>query len=88
MKLVFFSGDRREVERVEEALANAGIPCKVRGRMPSKGAQRNPRETELWVVNDKDCSRAFLLCVQAGVGFGKPTTQLPQKRLWDESLAA
>jgi hypothetical protein len=88
MKLVFFSGDRREVERVEQALAVAGIPCKVRGCTRSKGAQQNLRETELWVVNDRDCSRAFLLCVEAGGGFAKPTAQFAQKRLWDETLAA
>jgi hypothetical protein len=71
MKLVFFSSDRVEVEHVGQALADAGIHCKIRPGGEAR-ASVNQEDAELWVLNDHDCSRAFLLCVESGVGFGKP----------------
>ena len=86
MKLVFFSGERREVERVGQELATAGIPCEVRGCMVWERTNRNPPGAELWILNDSDCSMAFLVCVRAGVGLGKPKPpglkRIAETRLW------
>ncbi len=68
MKMLFFSADNAEVEEVSREFTHAGIPCEVRNN-PCRLAK--PPEAELWIRNDRDCHRAFLLCVQLGMGFAK-----------------
>ena len=68
MKMLFFSSDASEVKGVSQEFSHAGIACEIRnGRVP-RG--RSP-ESELWIRDDSDCHRAFLLCVQLGIGFAK-----------------
>jgi hypothetical protein len=68
MKMLFFSADKQEVVHVSQQFLQAGIPCEVRN-----GKMRNGqvREAELWILNDRDCHRGFMLCVQEGIGFAK-----------------
>jgi hypothetical protein len=68
MKMLFFSADKSEVEHVSQEFAQAGIPSEVRNG--SAKCSASP-EVELWIKNDRDCHRAFALCVQLGIGFAK-----------------
>ncbi len=68
MKMLFFSSDRGEVEQVSHEFAQAGIPCEIR---KGRGVNGMTRETELWIRNDRDCHRAFMLCVQLCIGFAR-----------------
>lgn len=68
MKMLFFSADDSEVQQVSREFLQAGIPCEVRHSLVRKGTAP---ETELWIRNDRDCHRAFLLCVQRGMGFAR-----------------
>jgi hypothetical protein len=71
MKMLFFSADELEVDQVSRELVHAGIPCEVRGGSP---AEHGTVERELWVQDDRDCHRAFMLCVERGIGFAKRPT--------------
>jgi hypothetical protein len=65
MKMLFFSSDTSEVQRLKEQFDAVGVACEIRD-------QSNPDTStyvELWIRNDKDCHRAFLLCAQLGLGF-------------------
>ncbi len=68
MKMLFFSADRAEVESVSNEFTQAGIACEVR---KGSGPAGRPTERELWIRDDGDCHRAFLLCVEHGIGFAK-----------------
>ena len=68
MKMLFFSADDLEVDQVSRELLHAGIPCEVRGGSP---AGNGSPERELWVQDDRDCHRAFMVCVELGIGFAK-----------------
>ena len=68
MKMLFFSADRSEVEHVSQEFAQAGIPSEVRCGSGKRGASR---DVELWIKNERDCHRAFTLCVRLGIGFAK-----------------
>lgn len=68
MKMLFFSSDNSEVEKLSREFALAGIPCEVR---PGSRAKGKSRDSELWIRNDRDCHRAFMLCVQLGIGFAR-----------------
>ncbi len=68
MKMLFFSSDSSEVQHVRDEFTQAGIRCEVRTQ---KRANSKPRDTELWIHNDRDCHRAFMLCVQLGIGFAR-----------------
>ncbi len=68
MKMLFFSSDEAEVEMVSKEFNGAGIPCEIRRGPPT---QANGGEAELWICNDKDCHRAFMLCVEQGLGFAR-----------------
>ena len=68
MKMLFFSSDKSEVTQVSQEFTQAGIPCEVRN---GSGPNGKPRDAELWIQNDRDCHRAFLLCVQLSIGFAK-----------------
>ncbi len=72
MKMLFFSSDRAEVEHVSQEFVQAGIACEVRR---GAGPTNRALERELWIRNDGDCHRAFLLCVQQGIGFAKRPTR-------------
>jgi hypothetical protein len=71
MKMVFFSPDKPEVQRLAKELADAGIPCKVRKEVIVEDAPVHLPEAELWIENDDDCHRAFLLCVERNAGFAR-----------------
>lgn len=66
MKMLFFSADGQEVKSVSRQFAQAGIQCEVRN---GKAINGHIPEAELWIRNDRDCHRAFMLCVQLGIGF-------------------
>ena len=66
MKMLFFSADGQEVQQVSRQFLQAGIPCEVRD---GKAINGHVAEAELWIRNDRDCHRAFMLCVQLGIGF-------------------
>jgi len=68
MKMLFFSSDEAEVEQVTRELVEAGIPCEVRDGLAANG---DPPDAEVWIRNDQDCHRAFMLCVQLGIGFAR-----------------
>ena len=68
MKMLFFSSDPSEVEHVRREFALAGIACEVRHGTVSHG---RALDAELWIQHDTDCHRAFLLCVQQGMGFAR-----------------
>jgi hypothetical protein len=72
MKMLFFSADRSEVEHVSREFTQAGIPSEVR---TSPGKRGPSQDVELWIKNERDCHRAFTLCVQLGIGFAKRTPQ-------------
>jgi hypothetical protein len=78
MKMLFFSSDNAEVQEVSREFTQAGIPCEVR-----KGLARNGHavEAELWIQNDRDCHRAFLLCVEQGIGFARRPSELMEAEL-------
>ena len=75
MKMLFFSADKTEVENVCREFAQAGIPSELRYGSGKSGASS---DAELWIKNDRDCHRAFALCVQLGIGFAKRTSQLAE----------
>ena len=81
MRIVFFSSDRLEVERIGQEFDRAGIPCIVR-----EGGL--VKEAELWIKKDKDLHRAFLLCVQLSVGFAKRDIVPREMDLYESSAAA
>ncbi len=68
MKMLFFSSDSTEVQQVSQEFTQAGIPCEIRNPGLVRGVFR---DTELWIRNDRDCHRAFMLCVQLGIGFAR-----------------
>jgi hypothetical protein len=68
MKMMFFSSDDAEVAQVSRELDLAGIPCEVRSGSTSRG---HTADAELWIRNDRDCHKAFMLCVQLGIGFAR-----------------
>jgi hypothetical protein len=79
MKMLFFSSDASEVQGVSLEFTHAGIPCEIRNGHVPHG--RSP-EAELWIHNDRDCHRAFLLCVRLGIGFAKRATTSPAEIEW------
>jgi len=68
MRMFFFSVDGSEVQQVGRELVHEGIPCEIRSGL---AVSPTACETELWVQNDNDCHRAFMICVQRGIGFAK-----------------
>ncbi len=74
MRIVFFSSDRLEVERVGLVLAAAGIACEVRESAVLEEGISHPPEAEVWIKKDKDLSQAFMICVRENVGFAKRET--------------
>ena len=72
VKLLFFSSDWTEVELVRKAFIDAKIPCEVRIDDLTKKTPPNALDAQLWIQNEQDSYRALLLCVERGIGFGKP----------------
>lgn len=68
MKMLFFSSDGSEVDQVSREFTQAGIPCEVRN---GKARNGHTPDSELWIRNNRDCHRAFMLCVQLGIGFAR-----------------
>jgi hypothetical protein len=68
MKMLFFSSDSAEVRQVSDEFRQAGIRCEIRKGGNVKGVLP---EAELWIHDDRDCHRAFMLCVQLGIGFAR-----------------
>ncbi len=77
MRMLFYSSDRAEVELISKAFANAGIRCEVRNSPSPNGSSTVSAQQELWIQDDKDCHRAFMLCVRLGVGFAKRAAKRP-----------
>lgn len=86
MKLLFFSPDDSEVLQLGKELVQAGIPCEVRcgGSGASGYSNGHGPEAELWIRNDKDSHRAFLLCVQLGAGFAKRPKRRSRIECWSD----
>jgi hypothetical protein len=68
MKMMFFSADNAEVAQVGAELTQAGIPCEVRN---GAGYHGKSTDVELWIRNDRDSHKAFMVCVQRGIGFAR-----------------
>jgi hypothetical protein len=79
MKLLYFSSDASEVKGVSQEFTHAGIPCEIRNGHVPRG--RSP-EAEVWIRDDRDCHRAYLLCVQLGIGFAKRATAAAEIDWW------
>lgn len=73
MKMLFFSSDLSEVTQASKEFLDAGIQCEIRNRPLPNGVPPSAFQSELWIQNDKDCHRAFLLCVELGIGFARRT---------------
>ncbi len=71
MKMLFFSSDNTEVEVVNKELVRAGIPCEIRQGPSGDGLLEGPPCAEVWILDDRDCHRALMLCVEQGVGFAR-----------------
>ena len=69
--MIFFSANSAEVQQLGKALSDAGVPCEVRKEVIVEGAPVKLPEAELWVQNNNDSHRAFLLCVERNVGFAR-----------------
>ena len=72
MKMLFYSSDWTEVEVVRKEFVDAKIPCEVRIDGPAIGIPAGAIDAQLWIHNEQDSYRALLLCVELGIGFGKP----------------
>lgn len=86
MKMLFFSADTSEVENVSSEFRQAGIRCEVRTGPNAAGIPPNPSPAELWIHDDRDCHRAFMLCVQLGVGFARRPFRAPTMDMDDALL--
>ncbi len=86
--MVFFSHDQPEVQRLATVLAEAGSPCDVRKEMEVQGAVVRLPEAELWIRNDQDSHRAFLLCVERNAGFARRERKGLALEALSEGLAA
>lgn len=67
MKIVFFSSNSLEVERVGREFVSAGIECHLfidffpHNTFPSRSY------SELWIQDDKEYPRALRLCAELGL---------------------
>jgi hypothetical protein len=71
MKMLFFSSDLSEVNQANKEFLQAGIQSEIRTCPLPNGVAANASHAELWIRNDQDCHRAFMLCVQLGIGFAR-----------------
>ena len=82
VRLVFFSNDRLEVERVKLALMAASIPCEVRTGFAFGSKFQQLPEAEVWIKRDEDLHQAFLLFFEHNIGFAKRA-----KELWEHDFS-
>jgi hypothetical protein len=75
MKLLYFSSEQTEIELVHKECLQAGIDCELRANSTAETETKKSCDTELWIKNDQDTHKALMLCVQLGVGFGKPAAR-------------
>jgi len=78
MKIVFFSRDRLEVQRVSQELVAASILCEVREGLIDSEDPPSLATPQLWIQEDGDLHRAFMLCVEHKIGFAKRKTNMSQ----------
>jgi hypothetical protein len=83
MKLLFFSADGSEVEQVRTDLIQAGIACEVRHSPVLEGIESNQAGVELWLQQDEDAHRAWMMCVELGIGFSRRSARI----VWLDDLA-
>ena len=88
MKIVFFSRDRLEVQRVSQELVAASIQCEVREGLVTSDDLPNPPTPQLWIQEDGDLHRAFMLCVERKIGFAKREIKSPEINDCDIAVAA
>jgi hypothetical protein len=78
MKMVFYSRDRLEIQRVNQELVAASIPCEVRDGLVARDDLQNLPAPQLWIQEDGDLHRAFMLCVEHKIGFAKRETNMSE----------
>ena len=88
MKMVFYSRDRLEVQRVSQELVAASIPCEVREGLVARDDLPNLSAPQLWIQEDGDLHRAFMVCVERSIGFAKRETESPELNDCDRAIAA
>jgi hypothetical protein len=77
MKMLFYSSDGSEAELISKEFAQAGIACELRNSPAANGSSKPSSQRELWIQDDNDCHRAFMLCVRLGIGFAKRAAKKP-----------
>jgi hypothetical protein len=73
--MLFFSSDAAEVAKATKEFALAGIPCEVRNCRVQKCESAEAGHRELWIQDDRDCHRAFVLCAVNGIGFSRKASR-------------
>jgi hypothetical protein len=74
--MVFFSSDAAEVAELSREFTEAGIACEL--RKEDLQVDGYPMDAELWVRDDRDCHRAWLLCVHRNLGFARRQGRTPE----------
>lgn len=74
---MYFSSDVQEVELLRKEFVEAGIPCQVRVEPGHLGPQGNGTHAELWILHARDSHRAWMLCVEQGIGFARRAPRRP-----------
>ena len=88
MTIVFFSKDRLEVQRVSQELVAASILCEVHEGLVASDDLPILPAAQLWIREDGDLHRAFMLCVEHRIGFAKRETKSPNVNDCDMAVAA
>ena len=88
MTILFFSKDRLEVQRVSQQLDAASILCEVQEGLVASDNLPNLPATQLWIREDGDLHRAFMLCVEHKIGFAKREMKSPEINDCDIAVAA
>ena len=88
MTIVFFSKDRLEVQRVSQELVAASISCEVREGLVTSDDLPNLPTPQLWIQEDGDLHRAFMVCVEHKIGFARRETKSPKVNGCDIAVAA
>jgi hypothetical protein len=86
MKMLFFSSDSSEVRHVCKEFVQAGIPCEVRDSPRPAGRHQAPPQAELWIHNETDCHKGWMLCVQLGMGFSRRPPRPPRMDDLEEAM--
>jgi hypothetical protein len=86
MKMIFYSRDRSDVRRVSQELIAASIPCEVREELTDDLPKLSA--PQVWIHEDGDLHRAFMVCVERSIGFAKRGTDSPEINDCDGAVAA